>query len=88
MEGDRFASPDAHPQLEPIEPIQSAHAFAVDEPAFAAEPHPNALIPKPGPGVRQISNPDPQGRLILRRLRRYQEARPNCANRQARRQLT
>jgi len=47
MEGDVFPPPDVHPQLQSIETIQAAHPLAIDEPAFAAQQHPDPLVPKP-----------------------------------------
>ncbi len=34
MQGDMLPSPDPHPELQSLEPIQSAHPFPIDEPAF------------------------------------------------------
>lgn len=65
MERDILAVPHAHPQLQPIEPIQRAYPLAVQELALASEKDPNALMPKSGRGVRQIAIADPPGRMIL-----------------------
>jgi len=37
VEGDVFPAPHAHPQLQPFQPVQSAHPLAVHEPAFATQ---------------------------------------------------
>jgi hypothetical protein len=66
VQGHVLAAPHPHAELQALEAIEPAHPLPIDEPAFAPQQHPNALIPKPGSGVRQIANADPQGRLIFR----------------------
>lgn len=55
-----------HPQLQPLQPIQSSDAFMITHPSLAAQQHPDVQIPKPWPGLGEITNPYPQGGLILR----------------------
>jgi len=59
-----FSPPDPHAQLQSFEPVQPAHSFPIHQPAFPTQQHPDPQIPKPGPGMGQISNPYPQRRLI------------------------
>jgi hypothetical protein len=47
VQGDVLAPPDAHAELQPVEPIQPTHPLAVDHPAFAAQQHPDAQMAKP-----------------------------------------
>jgi hypothetical protein len=42
MQRDMFPTPHPHPQLEPIEPVQSAHPFPIHEPAFRAAARPRS----------------------------------------------
>lgn len=62
-----FSSPYPHPQLQAIESIESAHPLAIDQPAFATQQHPDALIAKPWSGMGQIADAQAQGRLIFGR---------------------
>jgi len=45
--------------------IKPAHAFAIHQPAFASQQHPDPQIAEPRPCVSQIADARPQGRLIL-----------------------
>lgn len=60
MQRDMLPTPHPHPQLEPIEPVQSAHPFPIHEPAFAPQQHPDPQIPKPRPSMSKIPNAEPQ----------------------------
>ena len=46
----------------PSRRYKPTHALPIHQPAFAAQQHPNPLIPKPWPRVGQIANPQPQRR--------------------------
>ena len=61
-----LAPPDAHAELQPVEPIQSPHPLAVDHPAFAAQQHPDPQMSKPRPRVGELPDPQPQRGLIPR----------------------
>ena len=66
VQRDMLPPPHMHPQLQPLQPIQSSDAFMITHPSLAAQQHPDAQIPKPWPGLGEITNPYPQGGLILR----------------------
>ena len=83
-----FPSADSHAQLQPVQAIQPADAFAIHQPALPPQQHPDSQIPKPRPGMGEIPNAHPERRLILGSTLSIPRARPNCAKRQARRQLT
>ena len=59
VQRDVLPSTDAHPQLEPLEAIQSTDALLVHWPAFAAQQHPDAQEAEPGPGVGELTDPAP-----------------------------
>ena len=54
-----FPSPHTHAQLQPLEPVQPAHAFPIHEPPFATQQHPDPEIPEPRSGLREIAHPQP-----------------------------
>ena len=55
--GDVLAPADAHPELQAVEPIESAHTLAIHAPTFATQQHPDAQAPEPGSRVRDLANP-------------------------------
>jgi hypothetical protein len=65
MQGGVFVSPHPHSELQAIQTRPSPHPFAVDRPALAPEQHPNPQIAKPGSGMGEIADAEPQGRLIV-----------------------
>jgi len=65
MQGHVFPAPDSHAQLQPIQAIQAADAFAIHQPALSPQQHPDPLIAEPRSGMGQIPNAEPEGRLIL-----------------------
>jgi len=66
MQRDMFASPHAHPQLEPLQAIPAPDPFAVDGPTFPPQQDPDSQIAESGAGMREITNAQPQRGLILR----------------------
>ena len=65
MQRDMFPAADPHPQLQAIEAIQAADPFPIHAPTLSSQQHPNALIPKPRPGMSQIPDAQPERRLIF-----------------------
>ena len=61
-----LATPHAHAQLQPFEPIQSAHAFPIHQPALPSQQHPDPLIAKARSRVRELANAQAKRRLIRR----------------------
>jgi hypothetical protein len=41
MQGDVLAAPDAHPELQPLEPVEPAHALPIHAPPLSAHQHPD-----------------------------------------------
>ena len=66
MQRDMFASPHAHPQLEPLQAIPATNPFPVDCPAFSLQKDPDSQIAESRAGMREIPNAQPQRGLILR----------------------
>ncbi len=66
MQCDVLPSPHPHAQLEPLEAIPAPDSFAIDRPPFAPQEDPDSQVAKPWSGMGQISNAQPQSRLILR----------------------
>jgi len=65
MQGHVLATTNSHAELQAIEAIQTAYPFPIHEPTLSSEQHPNALIPKPRPGMSQIPDAQPERRLIF-----------------------
>ena len=65
MECDVPASPHPHTNKQAIEPVEPSHPLAIHEPAFTTQEHPDPQRPKPRAGMSQISNAQPERRLIL-----------------------
>jgi hypothetical protein len=57
VERQPFAPSDPHPDLQPFEAVQAAHALAIDRPALAPQERVNALVADPWPRERQLPNP-------------------------------
>ena len=66
VQRDVLPSPDAHPQLQPLEAIQPTDALPIHHPAFSTQEHPDAQEPESRPGVRELADPHPQRGLVLR----------------------
>src|SRR5215467_4202433 len=66
VQGDVLAPPDAHPELQPVEPIEPADALAIHAPALPAQHGPDAEVPKPRPRMGPLPDPKPERDLILR----------------------
>src|SRR5215831_15722067 len=66
VQGDVLAPPDAHPELQPVEPIEPADALAIHAPALSAQHDPDAEVPKPRPRLGQLPDPEPERGLIPR----------------------
>ncbi len=63
---ERTMLPPAHPhaELQALEVIQAAHAFAIHQPPLPAQEHPDPQIAKTRSRVRELTNPELQGRLV------------------------
>src|SRR5262252_10706095 len=66
VQGDVLAPPDAHPELQPVEPIEPAHALAIHAPSLPAQQDPDAEVPKSRPRMGQLPDPEPERGLISR----------------------
>src|SRR5215467_1019469 len=66
VQGDVLAPPDAHPELQPVEPIEPADALAIHAPSLPAQQDPDAEVPKPRPRLGQLPDPQPERGLIPR----------------------
>src|SRR5215471_8954903 len=62
--GDVLAPPDAHPELQPVEPIEPADALAIHAPSLPAQQDPDSEVPKPRPRMGQLPDPEPERGLI------------------------
>ena len=51
VQGYVLPSPDPHPDLQPVEPIEPSHPLAVHHPSFPAQQHPDAQTAEPRPGM-------------------------------------
>src|SRR5215467_10966335 len=65
-QGDVLAPPDAHPELQPVEPIEPADALAIHAPSLPAQHDPDSEVPKPRPRMGQLPDPKPERGLIPR----------------------
>ena len=65
MQRDVLPPPDAHTELQTIQAIQASDALPIDPPTLTPQQHPDPHVSKPRPGMRQIPNPEPEGRLVL-----------------------
>src|SRR5215813_15152984 len=61
-----LAPPDAHSDLQPVEPIEPADALAIHAPSLPAQHDPDAEVPKPRPRMGQLPDPEPERGLIPR----------------------
>jgi hypothetical protein len=61
-----LTSPHPHAQLEAIQTVPAPDPLAIDRPAFPPEQDPNPQIAEPRSGMREISNAQSEGCLILR----------------------
>src|SRR5215831_17717461 len=66
VESDVLAPPDAHPELQPVEPIEPADALAIHAPSLPAQHDPDSAVPKPRPRLGQLPDPKPERGLIPR----------------------
>jgi hypothetical protein len=64
MQAHVIATPYAHPDLQPFMAIPATDALAVHRPAFPTQHHVDALITEAWPGMRKLSNAEPQCRLV------------------------
>jgi hypothetical protein len=67
MQAEALSSPYPHPDLQPLEPIQSVNPLLVDRPALPAQHHVNALKAEPWPALGNLADPHPQRCLIASR---------------------
>ena len=65
MEGDIACAAARAPQLQALESVESSHSLAIHRPPLTSEQHPDTQIPKPRSGMGQITNAQPERRLIL-----------------------
>ena len=65
MQRHRFPSPNPQAELEPFESLEATDPLPIHQPAFAPQEAPDSQIAKPRTGMRQITNPQAQSRLIL-----------------------
>src|SRR5215470_10452004 len=61
-----LAPPDAHPELQSVEPIEPAHTLAIHAPSLPAQQDPDAEVPKSRPRLGQLPDPEPERGLIPR----------------------
>src|SRR5215813_12076705 len=66
VQGDVLAPPDAHPELQPVEPIEPADALAIHAPSLPAQHDPDSEVPKPRLRMGQLPDPKPERGLIPR----------------------
>ena len=89
MQRDMLPVVAPHPQLEPIEPIQLANALQIDEPpSRRSKTQPHVAKSRPRTAKSMNSKAEALTDLSTARLRRYHEAPPELAQRQARAQPT
>ena len=62
MQGDVFAAPDPHPQLQAVEPIEPPHALLIHGPSLPPQQHPDPQVAEPRPRVGQLADAQPQAR--------------------------
>lgn len=65
VEGDGLPLPHAPPQLHALQSIEPSYPLAAQRPALTPEQHPDAQIPKPRARMGEITNAEPETRLIL-----------------------
>src|SRR5215469_17289706 len=61
-----LAPPDAHSDLQPVEPIEPADALAIHDPSLPAQQDPDSEVPKPRPRMGQLPDPESERGLIPR----------------------
>ena len=66
VQGDVFASPDPHAQLQAFEPIQASDAFAIHHPALPSQQHPDAQVAEARARVCELTDAEAQRLLVLR----------------------
>jgi hypothetical protein len=59
VQRDVLAPPDAHPELQAVEPIEPPHALAIHAPAVAPEQHPDPEVPEPRARVGELADAQP-----------------------------
>src|SRR5712691_10422368 len=64
VQGDVLAPPDAHAELQPVEPIEPADPLAIHAPSLPSQQHPDAQMSEPRPRVGELTNPQPERGLV------------------------
>src|SRR5215813_5212078 len=64
-----LAPPDAHSDLQPVEPIEPADALAIHAPSLPAQHDPDSEVPKSRSRLGQLPDPKPEPGLIPRSTR-------------------
>lgn len=65
VERHRFAPPPPQAELQSVEAIAATDPRAIHRPALTPEQDPDAQRPKPGARMSEITNAEPETRLIL-----------------------
>jgi len=83
MQAHPLTPPHPHPDLQPLEPIETVHTLAIHLPSLATQHNVNAQIAKSRSAHRDLPDAHAQARLILRRAPAI-PARPTEASQPAR----
>lgn len=64
VQGDVFASADAHAELQAFQAIEPPDALPIHHPPLSSQQYPDAQESEPWPRVRELTDPQPQRALI------------------------